>query len=91
MNQIISFVLPFAICLLIFYFMLLLPEKKRKKRYSEMLSALQTNDEVLTTGGIIGKIINIDEENVVIESGADRTKIKFSKRAIASKIYKEKK
>ncbi|MDU0849814.1 MAG: preprotein translocase subunit YajC, partial [Staphylococcus epidermidis] len=41
----------------ILYFLLILPEKKRTKKYNEMLSALEKNDEIVTRGGIMGKII----------------------------------
>ena len=54
-----------------------------------MIGGLQLNDEVMTRGGVIGKIITIDDENVVLESGPDRVRLRFSKSAIANKIYKE--
>lgn len=89
MELILQF-LPIIVVFVVFYFVLLLPEKKRKKKYDLMLSELKVNDDVMTRGGIIGRIVNIDDENIVLESGPDRTKIKFSKNAVANKIYKEK-
>lgn len=70
------------------YFLLILPEKKRNKKYNAMLSELQVNDEVLTRGGIVGKIITIDEDQLVIQSGPDRTRIRITKNAISQKITK---
>ena len=89
MELILQF-LPIIVVFVVFYFVLLLPEKKRKKKYDLMLSELKVNDDVMTRGGIIGRIVNIDDENIVLESGPDSTKIKFSKNAVANKIYKEK-
>lgn len=89
MNPILSIVLPFAAMFAIMYFLLILPEKKRTKKYNEMLSELQKNDEIITRGGIMGKIIIVENDYVIIESGAERTKLKISKNGIASKINKE--
>ena len=80
---------PMLIVFVVFYLVLLLPEKKRKKQYMQMLDNLQVNDEIMTRGGIIGKIISLDGENMVIESGPDRARLKMTKNAIANKIYKE--
>ncbi len=80
---------PMLIILVVFYAMILIPERKRKKNYEAMIGGLQLNDEVMTRGGVIGKIITIDDENVVLESGPDRVRLRFSKSAIANKIYKE--
>lgn len=80
---------PMALILLVFYIVLLLPEKKRKKQYGEMIENLQLNDEVMTRGGIIGTIISVDGDNMILQSGPDRTRIKMTKSAIANKIYKE--
>ena len=70
------------------YFLLILPEKKRTKKYNEMLSALEKNDEIVTRGGIMGKIIIVEEDYVIIETSAERTKLKISKNGIASKVNK---
>ncbi|MGG7176459.1 preprotein translocase subunit YajC [Clostridium paraputrificum] len=80
---------PMLLVFVVFYFILILPEKKRKKQYGEMLDTLQLNDEVMTRGGVVGKIVSLDGDYMVLESGPDRTRIRFSKNAIASKVYKE--
>jgi preprotein translocase subunit YajC len=49
-----------------------------------MLDALKVGDEVITVGGIIGKIVSIKDDTVTIEVGADKTKIKITRRAIAT-------
>lgn len=79
-------VVPFLLVFVIFYFLLILPEKKRKKKYQTMLDELKVNDEVLTRGGIIGKITHIDEKSVTLETSPAKTKIKFDKSGISHKI-----
>ncbi|WP_391489242.1 preprotein translocase subunit YajC [Clostridium septicum] len=88
MNLFIT-LLPIILMFGLMYLLLILPEKKRNKKYNEMLSQLEKNDEVMTRGGIIGKIIIIEENNVIIETSAERTKIKVSKTGIATKLNKE--
>lgn len=83
MQQILAFA-PMILIFIVFYFMLVLPEKKRKKQYQEMLTSLKVNDEVLTRGGIMGKIVHLQEEFVILESGPDRTKFKVSKQGISA-------
>lgn len=80
--------IPMILILGVFYMMVFIPEKKRKKKYDAMLNELKVNDEVMTRGGIIGKIISIEEDKMVLESGPERTRIRFSKSAIADKIAK---
>lgn len=82
-------ILPIILLFVFMYFVVMLPEKKRKKKYDEMISQLQVNDDIMTRGGIIGRIVSLDEENFVLETGSDRTRIKFTKTAISNKIYKD--
>ncbi|WP_278600606.1 preprotein translocase subunit YajC [Clostridium tertium] len=88
MAQILSLVVPFVLMFGLMYFLLILPEKKRTKKYNEMLSALEKNDEIVTRGGIMGKIIIVEEDYVIVETSAERTKLKISKNGIASKVNK---
>ncbi|MCL2036106.1 MAG: preprotein translocase subunit YajC [Oscillospiraceae bacterium] len=73
--------LPFGLMIVLFYFILLRPEKKRKERMTEMLSSIQIADEVVTSGGIIGRVIDSkpDSEAIVIETGGDKTRIRVLK------------
>ncbi len=66
------------------YFMMIRPQKKKEKADAEMREAMKVGDEIMTIGGVIGKIVKINEKSVVITSGADKTKIEFIKTAIAS-------
>ncbi|MBP2027624.1 preprotein translocase subunit YajC [Acetoanaerobium pronyense] len=67
----------------IFYFLLIRPQQKREKALKNMRESLKVGNEVVTIGGIVGKIIKINEESVTVEIGADKTKIVFEKWGIA--------
>ncbi len=89
MAQLLATLLPLVAMFAIMYFLLILPEKKRTKKYNTMLSELKVNDEVLTRGGIVGKIITIDEDQMVIQSGPDRVRFRVTKNSVAQKLNKE--
>lgn len=78
-------ILPLAIMLVLMYFMLIRPENKRKKETAAMRSSLAVGDEITTIGGIIGTICAVKENTIVIETGADRVRIEFTKWAVSSK------
>lgn len=81
--------LPLIGLMAIMYFMLMRPEKKRKQQYQEMLSSLAINDEIVTRGGIAGKIIRLDDDYMVIESGPDRTRIRLIRDSVFKKVSRE--
>ena len=76
-------IVPIALMVLIFYFLLIRPEKKRSKKMKEMLDNLQVADEVVTTGGIIGRVLSVKEDTVLIETGSDRTRLRVLRSCIA--------
>lgn len=80
----ISSLLPFILMIALFYLFIFVPENKRKKKYSSMISNLKVNDEVMTRGGIIGKIINIQDNYIILETGPDRVRIKLDKNGISN-------
>ncbi|WP_029699431.1 preprotein translocase subunit YajC [Clostridium sp. Ade.TY] len=82
-------ILPLILIFGLFFFMIIMPEKKRKKQYGQMMDSLKVNDEIMTRGGIVGKIVQMTDEHVVIETSSERTKIKLVKNSIATKINKE--
>jgi len=87
--EILILILPFLGMFLIMYLLFVLPEKKRNKIYKEMISNLQKNDEIITKGGIIGKIIIINDDSLVIESSQEKTRLKITKTAVATKLNKK--
>ena len=69
----------------IMYFLTIRPQQKRDKERQEMLNALSKGDEVITTGGICGRVVSLKEADVVLEVGKDVT-IKFVRGSIAQVI-----
>ena len=72
----------------VMYFLMIRPQKKRQKEEQEMRSSLEIGDEIITIGGIVGKVVTIREEDIVIETGADRTKMKLQRWAVNTNITK---
>jgi preprotein translocase subunit YajC len=71
------------------YFMMIRPQRKKEKADKEMRDALRVGDEVITIGGIIGKVEKITDKSVVISTTAGKNKIEFLKSAIASVSSKD--
>ena len=80
-----SSVLMILIMIAVFYFLLIRPESKNKKEAAAMRASLKVGDQITTIGGIVGTICAIKEETIVMETGADRVRIEFTKWAISSK------
>lgn len=78
----ISSFLPLVLMIAVFYFLLIRPQQKQEKKFRSMLAALKTGDKIITNSGIEGKIISVKDDEVVIETGADRIKLTFKKWAI---------
>ena len=78
-----TMLIPLALIVVFFYFFIIRPEKKRTKEMQSMLDNIQVADEVITNGGIIGRVLSVKEDTVLIETGSDRTKIRVLKSAIA--------
>lgn len=86
--SLLSSLLMIVLMVVLFYFMLIKPQKKRQKEEEALRNSLMIGDEVLMTSGIIGKVINIKNDEITIETGAARTQIKFTKSAVANIIRK---
>ena len=68
----------------IMYFLMIRPESKRKKEQEAMRSAMKVGDEIITIGGITGKVVQVKDDKFVIETGADQVRIEFAKWALSS-------
>ncbi len=66
----------------IFYFLMYRPQKKQEQETNKMRNELTVGDEITTIGGIIGKIIQIKDETILIETSGDKTKIRLLKSAV---------
>ncbi|NMA93875.1 MAG: preprotein translocase subunit YajC [Clostridiales bacterium] len=77
-SQIIMIVALFAIM----YFMMIRPQRKKDKEIKEMRDSLAVGDEILTIGGIYGKVVKIKDDKLTIQVGSDRTRIDITKWAV---------
>ena len=77
-------IIMMVLMIAIFYFMLIRPENKRKKEAEQMRSAVKKGDKITTIGGIVGTVVDVKENRIVIETGADQVRIEFEKWAISS-------
>ncbi len=75
---------PLILIFVVFYFLLIRPQKKREKETQNMRNNIQVGDEIITAGGIIGRVVSVKEDNVVIETGNDRSKVRIKRWAIQS-------
>ncbi len=79
--------LPLIVIFVIFYFLLIRPQMKRSKEHRKLVEELSTGAEVVTNGGLLGRITRVDESFVTVEF-ADKVEIKVQKNAIASVMPK---
>ena len=78
----ISMIAMLVIMFAVMYFLLYRPQKKQQKKDAEMRNSLEIGDEVTTIGGIVGRVIALKEDTFVLETGSDRTKIRFRRAAV---------
>ena len=79
-----SMLVMMIVLIAVFYFFMIRPENKRKKEAQAMRDAIKVGDNITTIGGIIGRVVAIKDDTFVLETGADRVKIRFTKNAISS-------
>lgn len=71
------------------YFMMIRPQSKQKKAEEELRKGTEIGDEIVTIGGICGKVVSVKDDAIVIETGADRNKMKITRWAIQTNITKQ--
>lgn len=86
MEGLVSF-LPMIAIFVLFYFLLIRPQQKRAKEHKNMLDALQKGDEVMTNGGIVGRIVKVSEQYLTLEV-AENVNIHFQRGAVATRLEK---
>lgn len=75
---------PLVLVVVLMYFIMIRPQRKQQKKEQQMRNSLRVGDEITTIGGICGRILNIKEDTLVIETGADRSKMSIKKWAVQS-------
>src|SRR5262245_39620712 len=76
--------LPFVAIFGIFYFLVILPQKRQKQQLQELITQLKINDEIVTNGGVIGKIKEVKETSFIIQS-AEKSFLEIGKSAVVGK------
>ena len=79
--------LPIILMFVVLYFLMIRPQQKKAKEHKALLEGLQKNDEVLTQGGIVGKVVSISDAYVTVEVAAN-TQIIVQKQAIGAVLPK---
>lgn len=83
--QMLGTFLPLIIMVAILYFFMIRPQRKRDKEERDMRNSIQVGDEISTIGGFIGKVVNIKDDVLTIETSSDRTKLRIYRWAIRGK------
>ena len=83
----IGFLLPMALIFVIFYFLLIRPQQKRQKEHKDLISKLAVGDEVVTAGGVLGKVTDLGDSFVHVEI-ADGVMIKVQRQTIGAVMPK---
>ena len=86
-SSITSLVVPLGLMFVLMYFLMIRPQKKKEKALRDQISAMTVGDKCLTIGGILGKVVNIKDDEVTIQTSVANTLITVRKSAI-SNIYK---
>ena len=79
-----SLLIPLVVMVALMYFMMIRPENKRKKQAEEMRSSLKKGDQITTIGGIVGKIVQVTDDNIIIETSDDRVRMELTKWAVST-------
>ena len=85
MMSALMFLLQFAPLFVIFYFLFIRPQRQRQKQLEKMIAAIKKGDRVVTTGGIIGTVVGIDDAKAVLRI-ADDVKVEFTKASIVQVV-----
>ena len=82
--QILVQLLPLIFLFAVMYFLMIRPQKKKDKQIQDMRKSLQVGDEIVTIGGICGKIVKTKDESFIIQVGADKVKFEMMRWAVSS-------
>lgn len=82
-----GFLLPMVVIFGAFYFLLIRPQQKKQKAHAALISALNVGDEVLTAGGILGKVTGVSEHYAIVKI-SDNTEIKIQKISVSQVVPK---
>ena len=79
--------LPLVVIFVLFYFLLIRPQQKRAKQHKEMVAALSKGEEVGTNGGLVGKVIEVDDNFITVEISSGLN-VKVQRQAVSQVMPK---
>ncbi len=77
-------ILMLVVLIAVFYFMIIRPENKRKKAAEQLRSGLKKGDKLTTIGGIVGSIVQVNDDTIIIETSEDRVRVEITKWAVST-------
>ena len=80
----ISLIVMMVLLFGVMYFVMIRPQKKKQKEEQQMRDSIEVGDEITTIGGIVGRVVTVKDDSIIIETGADRNKIKIMRWAIST-------
>jgi preprotein translocase subunit YajC len=83
-NSFLSGLLPIVLMIAIFYFLVFMPMRRQQKNQKEMLKSLSNGQTVVTSGGIIGTIIGVNDDTLILRVKPDNVKIQVSRSAVTN-------
>jgi len=89
-NSLLGF-LPIILIFAIFYFLLFMPMQRQRKQQQKMLADLQNGVTVVTSGGLVGTIVSIDDDTLVLRVKPDNIKIQVARSSVSSLLSGESK
>jgi len=81
--------LPIVLMIAIFYFLVFMPMRRQQAKQKDMLKALQNGQTVLTTGGIVGTIVAVNDDTLVLRIKPDNLKLQFARSSVTSLVGTE--
>jgi len=85
-SQTLTMFVPLILLIVAMYFLLIRPQKKREREVNNMRANLHVGDEIVTIGGICGKIVKTKDESIVIQVGADKVKMEMMKWSVSKVV-----
>ena len=82
--SLISMLVSMGLIFVVMYFLMIRPQRKRDKEQREMRARVEVGDEIITVGGIVGRVVSLREDTLVIETGSDRSKVRIQRWAVQS-------
>ncbi len=84
MNAFLQQGLPIVLMIAIFYFLVFMPMRKQQARQKEMLSSLENGQTVVTSGGVVGTIVAVNDDTLILRVKPDNLKLQFARSAVTS-------